>query len=82
MRFAKRGICALAVSILGGCANSEPPPVPIQPVTIKAGDFCDLVDKRRDLTWDVKDTRETINNIRRMGAKWDTRCGKANKPTS
>lgn len=67
--------------ILGGCAADAP--VPVQPVTIRGSDFCEIVSKPRDLTWSVQDTPATITNLRRLGAKWDARCGKTNsKPTS
>lgn len=60
-------------SVLAGCATE--PPVPVQSVSIKSSDFCELVDKRRDLTWSINDTRETVTNLRRLGAKHDARCG-------
>lgn len=69
---------ALALTLalgLGGCAGDTP--VPVQPVSIKVHDFCDLVDKKRDLTWSVADTPATITNLRRLGAKWDSRCRSA-----
>lgn len=74
------GLCSVGY-MLGGCA-ADPPPATVQEVVIKSETFCELVDKRQDLTWSVNDTRETITSIRRMGAKWDARCGKASKPTS
>ena len=61
---------------LAGCAADAP--VPVQPVTIKSSDFCEIVSKSRDLTWSIQDTPETITSIRRLGAKHDARCsGKA-----
>lgn len=59
---------------MGGCAGSVPAP---QPVQITASDFCRIVDEK--LTWDVRDTPETIRGVRRLNAKWDARCG---RPTS
>lgn len=74
-------IFMLLIVIMTGCAQDAP--VPVQPVSIKSSDFCELVDKKRDLTWSVQDTRQSISNLRRLGAKWDARCGKINtKPTS
>lgn len=61
-------------TIAGGCAQDAP--VPVQPVTIVARDFCELVDKPRDLTWSVNDTKDTITSLRRLGAKWDSRCAR------
>lgn len=69
-------------SYVAGCAKEAPPtPVAAQPVTIVSRDFCALVDKKRDLTWSVNDTPESITNFRRLGAKWDARCQAATKPT-
>lgn len=67
----------LAGSALTGCADTK---VPVQPVSIVGSDFCQIQSGK--LTWDVKDTRPTINGINRFNAKWDARCGKADKPTS
>lgn len=71
-------LISLLAAILAGCAK-EPPAVPVQPVTITASDFCKIASK---LSWDLADTRETINGIRRHNAKYDSRCGKPLKPTS
>lgn len=74
-------VLLLCLQGLAGCAQDQP--VPVQPVTIRGSDFCDLVRKQRDLTWSVQDTPATITNLRRLGAVWDARCGKAtSKPTS
>lgn len=70
-------IAAIIVSLaLAGCAGQD---IAVQPVNIVSSDFCEI--QRDKLTWDVKDTRETIKGIRRFNAKHDARCGK-NKPTS
>lgn len=67
------GLLAVACN-LQGCASKEPPPpVPIQPVTIKGDTFCRIMNQR--LSWHPRDTRETIDGIRRLNAKWVARCG-------
>lgn len=77
----KLWIFMLLILLLTGCAQDQP--VPVQPVSIRSSDFCDLVKKQRDLTWSVQDTPATITNLRRLGAVWDARCGNTNsKPTS
>lgn len=77
----KLWIFMLLILLLTGCAQDQP--VPVQPVSIKSSDFCEIVSKPRDLTWSVQDTPATITSLRRLGAKWDTRCGKTtSKPTS
>lgn len=65
---------------LVGCAQDAP--VPVQPVSIKSSDFCEIVDKKRDLDWSIHDTPKTITNARRLGAIWDSRCARKPKPTS
>lgn len=77
----KLWLLMLLIVLLTGCAQDQA--VPVQPVSIKSSDFCDLVKKQRDLTWSVQDTPATINSLRRLGAVWDARCGKTNsRPTS
>lgn len=67
MRFLVLGVVAL-----GGCAT----PVPeAQPVKLIGSDFCKI--QRTKITWDVKDTRPTVEQIRRFNRKWDSRCGKS-----
>lgn len=58
----------LAAAVLGasGCATS--------PVTVQGDSLCRIV-KKDDLTWSVGDTKKTIHNLRRLGAKRDRTCG-------
>lgn len=65
-------ICLAASLSLAGCAVNEPPTVAVQPVTIGASDFCQFM--TRKLTWDVRDTRPTIDGIRRLNSKYVSRC--------
>lgn len=69
----KLWLLMLLIVLLTGCSQDQP--VPMQSVTIRGSDFCDIVKKSRDLTWSIQDTKETITNIRRLGAAWDARCG-------
>lgn len=67
----------LAAGLLAGCEK----PVPVQPVTIKGSDFCDIMkatlpDSSGKPTWDVADTHRTIHDARRVGAAVDRRCVK------
>ena len=69
------------VLALNGCAAPQDA-VPVQPVSIKADSFCDVM--KRVLpptgkpTWAVTDTQQTITEARRVGAAVDQNCG-ANK---
>lgn len=63
MRFAALG---LALAVLGGCATA--------PVTVQGDSLCRIV-KKGDITWSVGDTKKTIHNLRRLGAKRDRICG-------
>lgn len=63
--------------LLAGCAVNEPPTVQVQPVTIGASDFCQFM--TRKLTWDVRDTRPTIDGIRRLNSKYVSRCSSKNR---
>lgn len=73
-----RRLLAVPVALAAaGCSATGT--VPVQPVSITSSDFCEI--QREKLTWDVKDTPETIKGIRRFNVKWDSRCGKA-RPTS
>ena len=62
---------------LSGCADAQQA-VPVQPVSIKADSFCDVM--KRVLppmgkpTWAVADTKQTITEARRVGAAVDTNC--------
>jgi outer membrane murein-binding lipoprotein Lpp len=63
--------------VLTGCADSNK--VPVQPVSIIGSDYCQISKK---LSWDIKDTRPTIDGVRRHNAAWDAKCGREAKPTS
>ena len=78
MRIMALAICTALGGALTGCADATK--VPVQPVTITGSDFCQIQSGK--LSWDIKDTRATINGINRFNAKWDARCGKSDKPTS
>lgn len=72
-------IAIIAVCLaLAGCAGGQD--IAVQPVNITSSDFCEI--QRDKLSWDVKDTPQTIKGIRRFNAKWDSRCLKEGKPTS
>lgn len=72
-------IVLMGALVLAGC--SETKKLELQPVTIKGSDFCDIVDRKLD--WDLQDTRKTIDGVRRLNAKWDSKCGKDKpEPTS
>ena len=73
------GLLVIAYS-LTGCAGD--PPVPVQPVSIKAREFCAtmkavLPDSSGKPTWDIADTRRTIDDARKVGAAVDRNCGGA-----
>lgn len=74
MKLMLRTMIVSAMLAGAGCAQ-EPP---IQTVTVTPSDFCQISGK---LTWDLADTRPTIDGIRRHNAKYDSRCSKS-KPTS
>jgi hypothetical protein len=63
MKFAALG---LALAVLGGCATPA--------VTVQGDSLCRIV-RKDDLTWSVGDTKKTIHNLRRLGAKRDRICG-------
>lgn len=72
-------ICLLVAAILTGCAQDAP--APVQTVTIKASDFCDIMrgtlpESAGKPTWDIGDTRRTIDDARKIGAAVDKRCKK------
>lgn len=62
-------IAALCISVvaLGGCATGKP-------VQVTNDTLCTIV-KKDDITWSVGDTKKTIHNMRRLGAKRDRVCG-------
>jgi hypothetical protein len=69
-------LLALVALGMGGCASND---YAAQPVNITADSFCQIVDEK--LTWEVRDTPPTIQGIRRLNAKWDSKCG-LGKPVS
>ncbi len=79
MKPAFKGVAIALFSLQGlvGCDTVGSTPE-VQAVAIKSSDFCEIVDKQRDLTWSVSDSKTTITNLRRLGAKWDSRCAKRN----
>jgi hypothetical protein len=64
MRFAAVCLSALA---LAGCETGKA-------VQVSGDSLCRVV-KKDDLTWSVGDTKRTIHNLRRLGAKRDRICG-------
>jgi len=64
-------VVAIVAAALAGCAKEVPT---AQPVNVMASDFCKI--QRTKISWDVKDTRQTVEQIRRFNRKWDSRCGK------
>lgn len=75
----KRATVALCAAALGGCAGGLPMPgadspltSPLQPVAVISSDFCEIVGDK--LSWDVHDTRRTIDGVRQLNAKFDRKC--------
>lgn len=62
------------VSILAGCAQ-EPP---VRQVVVTQSDFCPVMKAALPPagkpTWDVTDSKRTIQDARRVGAAVDARC--------
>lgn len=71
-----RAILIITALCLTGCATKE---APVQPVSIIGSDYCQIANK---LTWDIQDTRSTIDGIRRHNASWDAKCRSKEDPTS
>lgn len=65
-----KAISSCMVLAAGGCV-SDGGNLNISP-NLVGSDFCEI--QRQKLSWDIKDTRETIQGIRRFNAKWDRRC--------
>lgn len=66
---------------LAGCATEPPPPVPIQPVSIKAESFCLVMCRIYKATncypiWDVNDSQQSIDSTLRLEAAVKRRCTK------
>lgn len=61
----------------GACSTGSDEP-PIQPVVIKSETFCTtmkrLLPPSGKPSWDVVDSRQTINDARRVGAAVDKNC--------
>ena len=72
-----KALFILSILLLAGCAVNETPTVAVQPITIGASDFCQFM--TRKLTWDVRDTRPTIDGIRRLNSKYVSRCSSKNR---
>jgi hypothetical protein len=67
-----RLLIVVMAAALGGCVSSKEIPT-AQPVKVVGSDLCKI--QRKKITWDVKDTRLTIQQVRQLNAKWDARCG-------
>ena len=72
-------VALLCLHGLAGCESGAP--VPVQPVSIKGREFCAtmkavLPDSAGKPTWDVADTRRTIDDARKVGAAVDRNCSK------
>jgi hypothetical protein len=62
---------------LAAC-ESAPKQAPTSRVVIQGDSYCRLAEKWR---WDVRDTKPTIQQARRVNAKYDRTCGrKKSKP--
>jgi len=61
---------AVLAIALGGCASQN---ATVQPVNIVSSDLCQIQPNK--LSWDVKDTPDTIKGVRQFNARWDSRCG-------
>ena len=79
-------LAVLAVVSLSGCAETDPPPVAVQPVTIGVSDFCETL--RATLPgnpghrprWSVTDDPRTVADARKVGAVVGKRCNPKKKP--
>lgn len=79
-----RSLACIAVAIaLAGC-ESPKPTVPIQPVTIKAETFCAVMRRLHPPhgipTWDVSDSRETLDYNRRLEGAVVKKCLASHQP--
>lgn len=66
-----KAISTCFVMAAGGCVSDS---MNVE-TKLVGSDFCRI--QKSKLSWDVSDTKETINGVRRFNAKWDRRCGKA-----
>ena len=72
-------LAALAISAFStGCELAPKPDVPVQPVSIKADTFCPVMRRLNPPdgipTWDVTDTKETIEYNRQLEAAVRAKC--------
>lgn len=80
----------MVIALLSAGCESPKPIVPIQPVTIKAETFCQVMRKLHPPdgipTWDTVDSRDTIDYNRRLEAAVVKKClasrRKPSTPTS
>lgn len=65
---------ALTAVVLAGCAaNGKDLDLDaLMPVTVQPDNTCATMRKVR---WSVNDTQETIDQARRLNARWDRLCG-------
>lgn len=66
-----KAVSTCIVVATGGCAGDS---MNVQ-TKLTGSDFCKIVPQK--LTWDVKDTKQTIRGVRKLNGKWDKRCGGA-----
>ena len=75
-------IVGIAGIILAGC--TDPTTAPVQPVSIKADSFCEVMHRVLPPTgkpsWDVIDSAKTITDARRVGAAVDKKCIVSKRP--
>jgi len=76
------GMLAIAC-VMAGCADEKS--VPVQPVSIKAESFCEVMKAVLPPTgkpsWDIVDSKPTITDARRIGAAVDKRCNRSSNQT-
>ena len=70
---------------LAGCELAPKPEVPVQRVTIKSDSFCQVMRKLNPPsgipTWDVVDSRETSDSVRRLESAVVKKCLASRQPT-
>lgn len=82
-------LCAIPLLALAaaadGCAT-QPSEVAVQPVTVKGSSFCAVMRRvaptSGKLTWSVRDTPESIHQMRRVNAAVDAGCKVSTAPSS
>ena len=71
-------IAAFAALALAGCAaNGKDLDLNLIPISLEPDNFCQVSKKVR---WSVNDTPETIDQARKLNARWDRLCGQKPKP--